>query len=177
MVFQETLGTMKEKADRIVALAKHLAADAQLGAADAADAERAAYLAKADLVTNAVVEFTSVQGVMGSYYAEASGENEQVARAIADHYRPRFSGDEPPASDVGLSLIHISRRLRELHGRLRGHPYLLPRLRRHAPSLLRLGGPRDVYKRQVCPSFVHAAILPWRARGRIGIAGQSIGAS
>ncbi|MFR1639801.1 MAG: glycine--tRNA ligase subunit beta [Eggerthellaceae bacterium] len=101
VVFQETLGTMKEKADRIVALAKRLAADAQLGEADAADAERAAYLAKADLVTNAVVEFTSVQGVMGSYYAEASGENEQVARAIADHYRPRFSGDEPPASDVG----------------------------------------------------------------------------
>ena len=53
------------------------------------------------VVTNGVVEFTSVQGVMGSYYAEASGENEQVARAIADHYRPRFSGDEPPASDVG----------------------------------------------------------------------------
>lgn len=101
VVFQETLGTMKEKADRIVALAKHLAADAQLSEADAADAERAAYLAKADLVTNAVVEFTSVQGVMGSYYAAACGESDQVARAIADHYRPRFSGDEPPASDVG----------------------------------------------------------------------------
>ncbi len=101
VVFQETLGTMKETADRIVALAKHLAADAQLSEADAADAERAAYLAKADLVTNAVVEFTSVQGVMGSYYAAACGESDQVARAIADHYRPRFSGDEPPASDVG----------------------------------------------------------------------------
>ena len=101
VVFQEALGTMKDKSDRIVALAKHLAADAQLGEADAADAERAAYLAKADLVTNAVVEFTSVQGVMGSYYAAACGESEQVARAIADHYRPRFSGDEPPASDVG----------------------------------------------------------------------------
>ena len=82
-----------------MALAKHLAADAQLSEADAADAERAAYLAKADLVTNAVVEFTSVQGVMGSYYAAACGESDQVARAIADHYRPRFSGDEPPASD------------------------------------------------------------------------------
>ena len=101
VVFQEALGTMKAKTDRIVALAEHLAADAGLGAADAADAVRAAYLAKADLVTNAVVEFTSVQGVMGSYYAEAAGESEQVARAIADHYRPRFSGDEPPASDVG----------------------------------------------------------------------------
>ncbi|WP_225749271.1 glycine--tRNA ligase subunit beta [Paraeggerthella sp. Marseille-Q4926] len=101
VVFQETLGTMKAKTDRIVALAKHLACDARLSEADAADAERAAYLAKADLVTNAVVEFTSVQGVMGSYYAEAANESDQVARAIADHYRPRFSGDEPPASNVG----------------------------------------------------------------------------
>lgn len=101
VVFQETLGTMKAKTDRIVALAKHLACDAGLSEADAADAERAAYLAKADLVTNAVVEFTSVQGIMGSYYAEAANESAQVARAIADHYRPRFSGDEPPASNVG----------------------------------------------------------------------------
>lgn len=101
VVFQETLGTMKAKTDRIVALAKHLACDARLSETDAADAERAAYLAKADLVTNAVVEFTSVQGVMGSYYAEAANESDQVARAIADHYRPRFSGDEPPASNVG----------------------------------------------------------------------------
>lgn len=101
VVFQETLGTMRAKVERIVALAKHLAADAGLSEADAADVARAALLAKADLVTNAVVEFTSVQGVMGSYYAAACGENDQVARAIADHYRPRFSGDEPPASDVG----------------------------------------------------------------------------
>ncbi len=101
VVFQETLGTMKAKTDRIVALARHLSSDAALSAEDAADAVRAAYLAKADLVTGAVVEFTSVQGVMGSYYAAASGENDQVARAIADHYRPRFAGDEPPASAVG----------------------------------------------------------------------------
>ena len=101
VVFQEKLGTMRQKTDRIVELARHLAADAGLSAADAADAERAAYLCKADLVTNAVVEFTSVQGVMGSYYAQAAGEGEQVAQAIADHYRPRFSGDELPASEVG----------------------------------------------------------------------------
>lgn len=101
VVFQETLGTMKAKTDRIVALSEHLAADAGLSAEDAKDAVRAAYLAKADLVTGAVVEFTSVQGVMGSYYATASGESDQVAQAIADHYRPRFAGDEPPASVVG----------------------------------------------------------------------------
>ena len=101
VVFQEQLGTVRAKTDRIVALADHLAAAAGLSDGDAADAHRAAFLCKADLVTNAVVEFTSVQGVMGAYYAEASGENEQVARAIGDHYRPRFSGDEPPASLVG----------------------------------------------------------------------------
>lgn len=101
VVFQETLGTMKDKTNRIVVLADHLASDACLDAADAADVSRAAYLAKADLVTNAVVEFTSVQGIMGAYYAEAAGEHNQVVRAIADHYRPRFSGDEPPASAVG----------------------------------------------------------------------------
>lgn len=101
VVFQETLGTMKAKTDRVVALADELASDARLAAQDAADAHRAAYLSKADLVSNAVVEFTSVQGIMGSYYAEASGETAQVARAIADHYRPRFAGDELPESVVG----------------------------------------------------------------------------
>ena len=101
VVFQESLGTMRAKAARITALARHLAADAGLSPADAADAERAAHLAKADLVTSAVVEFTSVQGVMGSYYAAACGEGEKVARAIADHYRPRFAGDELPASAAG----------------------------------------------------------------------------
>ncbi|WP_449316429.1 glycine--tRNA ligase subunit beta [Rubneribacter sp.] len=101
VVFQEALGTMRDKTDRLVSLARHLATDAGLPAADAADAERAAHLCKADLVTNAVVEFTSVQGIMGAYYAQAAGEGGQVARAIADHYRPRFSGDDLPASQVG----------------------------------------------------------------------------
>ncbi len=97
VVFQEKLGTMLAKTNRLVRLAKHLVADAGLAKAEAENAVRAAYLCKADLVTEAVVEFTSVQGIMGCYYAAASGEDEQVAQAIADHYRPRFSGDEPPA--------------------------------------------------------------------------------
>lgn len=101
VVFQEQLGTTRAKTDRIVALAKHLAAAAGLASADAADAERAAYLCKADLVTGAVVEFTSVQGTMGSYYAAASGENDQVAHAIAQHYQPKFAGDAVPDSVVG----------------------------------------------------------------------------
>ncbi|WP_139653208.1 glycine--tRNA ligase subunit beta [Raoultibacter phocaeensis] len=101
VVFQESLGTMKAKTERVVRLADELAADAGLSAEDAADAHRAAYLSKADLVSNAVVEFTSVQGIMGAYYAEASGETAQVARAIADQYRPRFAGDDMPESTVG----------------------------------------------------------------------------
>ncbi len=101
VVFQESLGTVLAKTQRMVTLAEHLADDAALTKEDTADAVRAALLCKADLVTNAVIEFTSVQGIMGSYYAAASGENEQVALAIADHYRPRFSGDDLPASQVG----------------------------------------------------------------------------
>ena len=101
VVFQESLGTTRAKADRLVELAGKLAADAGLEGQDAEDAKRAALLCKADLVTGAVVEFTSVQGIMGRYYAKAAGETEQVAEAIADHYRPRFAGDETPASMVG----------------------------------------------------------------------------
>lgn len=101
VVFQEKLGTMLDKTNRIQRLADHLAEDAGLAGQDLSDVERAARLCKADLVTSAVVEFTSVQGVMGSYYAAASGETAQVAQAIEQHYRPRFAGDEAPATVVG----------------------------------------------------------------------------
>ncbi|MDD6288698.1 MAG: glycine--tRNA ligase subunit beta [Eggerthellales bacterium] len=101
VVFQEKLGTTLAKTRRVVKLAEHLAADAGLSGQDSVDVSRAALLAKADLVTNAVIEFTSVQGIMGSYYAQAAGETEQVAQAIADHYRPRFAGDDLPRSVVG----------------------------------------------------------------------------
>ena len=101
VVFQEQLGTVRAKTARVEKLAEHLSADAALSSQDAADAARAAHLCKADLVTGAVVEFSSVQGIMGSYHAAAAGETDQVARAIADHYRPRFAGDELPASTVG----------------------------------------------------------------------------
>lgn len=101
VVFQEKLGTMLDKTNRIQRLADHLAEDAGLAGQDLRDVERAARLCKADLVTSAVVEFTSVQGVMGSYYAAASGETAQVAQAIEQHYRPRFAGDEAPDTVVG----------------------------------------------------------------------------
>lgn len=104
VIFQETLGTMLEKTTRVVKMTARLVADGDLYVDQARDIARAAYLSKADLVTNAVIEFTSVQGVMGSYYALASGENERVARAIAEHYKPRFAGDSIPADEVGQAV-------------------------------------------------------------------------
>lgn len=101
VVFQEQLGTVKTKTERLVEIAEAMSTAASCSDEDRKDALRAAYLCKADLVTNAVIEFTSAQGIMGSYYALAAGENERVAAAIADHYKPRFSGDEPPVSRVG----------------------------------------------------------------------------
>ncbi len=101
VVFQEKLGTMRQKTSRVCRLAERLCLDAALEAEEAGKVARAARLAKADLVTNAVIEFTSVQGIMGSYYAEAAGEDAEVAAAIADHYRPRFAGDDIPSGIVG----------------------------------------------------------------------------
>lgn len=115
VVFQESLGTVKQKAERLVKLAGALAADAQLTEADAADLVRAAQLCKADLVTNAVIEFTSVQGVMGSYYAAASGETPQVAQAIGQHYQPRFAGDALPETAVG-KLVALADKLDTICG-------------------------------------------------------------
>lgn len=101
VVFQEKLGTVLDKTHRIEKLVDHLATVAALSEEDARDAKRAALLAKADLVTGAVIEFTSVQGIMGSYYAEAAGETPQVAQAIAQHYQPKFAGDALPETIVG----------------------------------------------------------------------------
>ena len=115
VVFQESLGTVRQKAERLEKLAGALSADAQLSAADAADAKRAARLCKADLVTNAVIEFTSVQGVMGSYYAAASGETPQVAQAIGQHYQPRFAGDALPDTTVG-QLVALADKLDTICG-------------------------------------------------------------
>jgi len=110
VVFQEKLGTMFDKTTRIEALVNHLTNDAALSDTDAKDALRAAHLCKADLVTGAVVEFTSVQGIMGAYYAEAHGETAQVAQAIKQHYQPRFAGDDTPDTTVG-KLVAIADKL------------------------------------------------------------------
>ena len=104
VVFQKRLGTVLQKSDRMERLARVVAARAGGTDQDVADAARAAHLAKADLVSQAVVEFTSQQGVMGGYYAVAQGERDVVAQAIAQHYRPRFAGDDAPETMVGKAV-------------------------------------------------------------------------
>ena len=104
VVFQKKLGTVLQKTERMVAIASCVARQAGCDDATVAAAERAASLAKADLVSQAVVEFTSQQGVMGGYYATAQGESNLVAEAISQHYRPRFAGDELPATEVGKAV-------------------------------------------------------------------------
>ena len=101
VVFQERLGTVAQKARRMEGLAAAVAEQAGADARTQGLAERAAHLAKADLVSQAVVEFTNQQGVMGGYYAAAAGEDPEVCAAIRDHYRPRFSGDSLPEGLVG----------------------------------------------------------------------------
>ncbi|MGI6217375.1 MAG: glycine--tRNA ligase subunit beta [Coriobacteriales bacterium] len=114
-VFQEKLGTMKQKVDRMVDLSGKICNNAGLDSQTTERAKRAALLAKADLVTNAVVEFTSQQGVMGGYYARASKEPEQVAVAVEQHYRPKFAGDELPENDEG-KVVAIADKLDTIAG-------------------------------------------------------------
>ncbi|MBY4798049.1 glycine--tRNA ligase subunit beta [Collinsella sp. AGMB00827] len=102
--FHEKLGSVLKKVERIEDITLAIAAEARLGAKLAAAAARAAHLSKSDLVSNAVIEFTSQQGVMGGYYALAAGEGEEVAHAIRDQYRPRFAGDELPETLSGCVL-------------------------------------------------------------------------
>ncbi len=104
VTFQEKLGTMRQKVTRMEAIARAVAIAA--GASDevVSRAERAAHLAKGDLVSQAVVEFTNQQGIMGGYYAAAAGEPDEVACAIREHYRPRFAGDEVPSNLLGKAV-------------------------------------------------------------------------
>ena len=101
VVFQEKLGTLLDKSERIEWVAVQVAAQVGLEAAESTITARAAHLCKADLVSSAVVEFTEVQGTMGGHYARLSGEAQGVATAIAEHYRPRYSGDTLPSTPAG----------------------------------------------------------------------------
>jgi glycyl-tRNA synthetase beta chain len=107
VTFQAKLGTYLEKTERVLALVKELGGDAF--------AQRAAYLAKADLTTELVKEFTELQGVVGGLYARAQGEPEEVAVAIYDHYRPVSMEDGIPGTEAGR-LVSIADKLDTLRG-------------------------------------------------------------
>lgn len=101
VLFQQQLGTLKDKTDRIEQLAGEIAK--QIGA-DEAKAKRAGLLSKCDLMTNMVFEFTDTQGVMGMHYARHDGEDEEVAVTLNEQYMPRFAGDELPKSLVASAV-------------------------------------------------------------------------
>lgn len=113
ITFQEKLGTMLEKAERLTQLTAYLAE--QVAPHLVHDVCRAAQLCKADLVTTMVKEFPSLQGVMGREYAQLSGEAAVVAQAIEEHYLPRFAGDRLPGSLLG-SLVGVADRLDTICG-------------------------------------------------------------
>ena len=115
LTFQQELGSMLDKTRRIERLTKILGERIGLSAAEKKTTERAAALCKADLATSMVVEMTSLQGVMGKYYALASGEPKEVAEAVYEHYLPRNAGDKQPQTKPGL-LIGLADRLDSLAG-------------------------------------------------------------
>ena len=105
-VFQDKLGTIWEKSERIAKLAAFIAT---LTGADVEDTTRAAILSKCDLASTLVGEFPELQGVAGTYYARLNGENPSVAAAIEEQYLPKFSGDKLPATDIGTALALADR--------------------------------------------------------------------
>ncbi|WP_295379088.1 glycine--tRNA ligase subunit beta [uncultured Pseudacidovorax sp.] len=147
VVYHNKLGTQGERVQRVVAIAKAIAA--QLGdGALAAQAEQAARLAKTDLVTDMVGEFPELQGIMGRYYALNDGLPAAVADAIEDHYKPRFAGDELPRGTVGLA-VALADKLETLAGMFGignlptgdRDPFAL---RRHALGVVRMLIERDL---------------------------------
>jgi glycyl-tRNA synthetase beta chain len=104
IVFHEKLGTVADKVERVAKLARWLVEEGIVKGADPADAERAARLCKADLVTGMVGEFPELQGVIGGYLAAAQGENKAVSDAVRDHYKPVGQGDDAPTAPVTVAV-------------------------------------------------------------------------
>ncbi|HYE81164.1 MAG TPA: glycine--tRNA ligase subunit beta [Clostridia bacterium] len=115
VVFQETLGTIHDKTKRITAIGEYLAEVLGLSSENRSNLLRAAYLCKADLVTNMVKEFDELQGIMGREYALLQGEKEAVADAILEHYLPRFAGDYLPET-VNGSILSIADKMDTICG-------------------------------------------------------------
>ncbi|WP_035553390.1 glycine--tRNA ligase subunit beta [Burkholderia sp. 9120] len=112
VVYHNKLGSALQRVERVEGLAGAIAA---LTGADIALAQRAARLAKADLITDMVGEFPELQGTMGTYYARHDGEPEEVALACSEHYQPRFSGDALPATATG-TVVALADKLETLVG-------------------------------------------------------------
>jgi glycyl-tRNA synthetase beta chain len=147
VVYHNKLGTQGERVERVAALARAIGAKLG-GEALANQADRAAVLAKADLLTDMVGEFPELQGIMGRYYALHDGEPAEVADAIEDHYKPRFAGDELPRGKVGLC-VALADKLQTLAdmfgiGQLPTGDKDPFALRRHALGLLRMLIERDL---------------------------------
>jgi glycyl-tRNA synthetase beta chain len=147
VVYHAKLGSMGERVRRLEAIAA--AVGQQLGgAALAQEAQHAARLAKADLVTDMVGEFPELQGIMGHHYAKHDGESERIAQAVEDHYRPRFAGDALPRNPVGLC-VALADKLETLVGLFGAgekptgdkDPFAL---RRHALGVIRMLIERDL---------------------------------
>ncbi len=102
VTFHEKLGSLQDKVERLRRLAVWIGEKLHLS--DSEKSDRAAFLCKADLMTSMVYEFPELQGVMGRYYAQLSGEDSEVAEAILEHYMPRFSGDALPKTPTGIVL-------------------------------------------------------------------------
>jgi glycyl-tRNA synthetase beta chain len=141
VVYHNKLGTQGERMQRVCAIAH--AIGLQMGGQALADkAQLAARLAKTDLLTDMVGEFPELQGIMGQYYARHDGHGDDIAQAIADHYRPRFAGDELPVNDVGIA-VALADKLETLVGMF-GIGNLPPgdkdpfALRRHALGVIRM---------------------------------------
>jgi glycyl-tRNA synthetase beta chain len=101
VLFQKQLGTLKAKSERIASISQHIAC---LLGEDATQAHRAGLLSKTDLMSDMVLEFPQVQGTMGKYYAQNDGEENAVAQALEDQYRPRFAGDLLPEANIGCAV-------------------------------------------------------------------------
>ena len=164
VVYHGKLGTQGERVERVRAIARHIGL--QLGGSVLAEAaDRAALLAKADLLTDMVGEFPELQGIMGGYYARHDGEHEDVAFAIEDHYKPRFAGDALPRGPVGI-VVALADKLETLAG-LFGigqvptgdkDPFAL---RRHALGVVRMLIERDLPLS--VPGLVSAALAAFPA--------------
>jgi len=142
VVYHAKLGSQGERTKRVQAIAKSIADSAFAHEKISGDADRAAVLAKADLLTDMVGEFPELQGVMGGYYALHDNESRSVAEAIEDHYKPRFAGDSLPRGKVGV-VVALADKLETLVG-LFGIGQLPTgdkdpfALRRHALGVVRL---------------------------------------